>query len=137
LLKNTSWKELRDFAFQDVKNPEKTMKWSQPFIHDIPSFPLRQRSKRERIGTNCKHSDPDVPDHCPPYPPSHTYSRSFQKSKTSSSEKSARDSRVAALRAAQSCLAKIEDHMDNEDVPTTRINEDQAIVQRSKRERSA
>jgi histone H3/H4 len=58
-----SWKELRDFAFVDVGNPAAmkpqqslysmahgaqqsgpTLKWNQPFPHEVPSFPMRTRS---------------------------------------------------------------------------------------------
>lgn len=122
--KNTNWKELRSFAFEDVKNPtmDSTKKWCQPFPFDVPSFPVAADSTSGSksalsVGDTTTTKDPYIPNHLPAFPPAHTYKRSSSKKRSSdggagSSEQPKKQSRSAAIKSAQSSLAIIEDSID-------------------------
>lgn len=92
-MKNSKWTDLRDFAFKDIKQPETSKKWNQPFPHSVPDFPVRQQLKRDRTSlleesknkstkgntnsnngtiTNNNGLLPFIPPHCPPLPAQHT-----------------------------------------------------------------
>jgi len=113
-----TYKQLRDFAFEDVKNPNITSitKWCEPFPFIIPSFPVRQRIKLETKSIDVAHiREKNIPEHLPPFPPRHTYSRTFKKRSLSTQEdgnktdSSSRKKRISAINSIQESLSKIED----------------------------
>uniref|UniRef100_A0A7S3HA90 Transcription initiation factor TFIID subunit 8 n=1 Tax=Spumella elongata TaxID=89044 RepID=A0A7S3HA90_9STRA len=130
--KNTNWKELRAFAFEDVKNPtqENTTKWYQPFPFDVPSFPVATSvdaiSSSSLLGESGA-KDLYIPDHLPAFPPAHTYRRSTASSKKrnvhqtkDNSEKDREKEqgthkvpRRESIKSAQSSLTAIEDSIDS------------------------
>lgn len=121
--KNTNWKELRSFAFEDVKNPtmESTKKWCQPFPFDVPPFPVLSDSASGSksalsVSDIASTKDPYIPSHLPPFPPAHTYKRSTSSKKRNlegeSSDQPRKHSRTAAIKSAQNSLAIIEDSID-------------------------
>ena len=80
------WKDLKDFAFDDVKKPNLVSSaiWNQPFPYEIPPFPILSRAsnaKDDRLLKEPTTRDPFVPNHLPVYPPLHTYKRLQQVSK--------------------------------------------------------
>ncbi len=135
--KNTNWKELRAFAFEDVKNPsqENTSKWYQPFPFDVPPFPVATSvdaiSSSSSLLGETGPRDLYIPDHLPAFPPAHTYRRSTTSSKKRSlhqtkdgSEKEREKEPVVhkaprkeSIKSAQSSLAAIEDSIDSVPVP--------------------
>jgi hypothetical protein len=87
------WKDLRDFAFSDVKHPEIDPKWNQPFHLDVSEFPIKKSEKRSRdppipeFENKEKDEFQSIPAYLPPFPPKHTYKRSV-KAKTDESSSS-------------------------------------------------
>lgn len=124
--KHTNWKELRAFAFEDVKNPtlENTSKWYQPFPFDVPDFPVATPQDATTANNSLVGDggakDPYIPDHLPAFPPAHTYKRSTSSSKKRSGAQAASEKQPAArkaprlesIKSAQSSLAAIEDSID-------------------------
>lgn len=124
--KHTNWKELRAFAFEDVKNPtlENTSKWYQPFPFDVPDFPVATPQDATTANNSLVGDggakDPYIPDHLPAFPPAHTYKRSTSSSKKRSGAQAASEKEPAArkaprlesIKSAQSSLAAIEDSID-------------------------
>ena len=113
-----TYKQLRDFAFEDVKNPNVTSKtkWCEPFPFIIPSFPVRQRIKLETKSIDVNHSSEQyIPDHLPPFPPRHTYSRTLKKrsstvmDENNKSDPISRKKRILAINSIQESLSKIEE----------------------------
>ncbi|KAJ1426902.1 hypothetical protein B484DRAFT_450495 [Ochromonadaceae sp. CCMP2298] len=122
--KGTNWKELRDFAFEDVKQPtlEGTSKWSQPFPFEVPSFPVSrpyyavaEEDADALTGAESSTRDAFVPAHLPAYPPAHTYKRSLSKKRAPKNDAASESNRKAqrtAVRSAQQSLEMIENSID-------------------------
>lgn len=131
--KNTNWKEIRAFAFEDVKNPtlESTTKWCQPFPFEVQKFPVVS-SSRDTINSNISLDptgnirDPYIPSHLPHFPPAHTYKKSSNSKKRSSKLKEENNNstsdeinqankiqKTSAIKSAQNSLATIEDSIDS------------------------
>lgn len=111
-----------NFAFDDLKNPGVVSgaKWNQPFPYEVPPFPISNslQSKVERLANEIVTKDSYVPDHLPPYPPSHTYKRAQVMSKkraTESNEKSPRYKvrKISNLQSIHQSLAVIEETVDS------------------------
>ena len=54
---STNWKELRDFAFVNVKEPDMRdddggTKWRMPFLHKVPPFPVHVRRSEAPVSEN-------------------------------------------------------------------------------------
>ncbi len=75
------WKECRDFAFGNVKDPVNTPKWSLPFPHTVPSYPAKPKRKRDRSIVKKQAPNLNIPTHLPAFPPAYTYSQSRGKEK--------------------------------------------------------
>ena len=128
--KHTNWKELRSFAFEDVKNPtmESTTKWCQPFPFDVPNFPLQSSggpstSSQVTLDPTGNIRDPYIPEHLPPFPPAHTFKRSASSRKRAAQQQlqgeerdngvSRKSRRSSTIKSAQGSLAAIEDSIDS------------------------
>lgn len=136
--KHVSWKELRTFAFEDVKNPtkESDKTWCQPFPFDVPNFPVASgreaASSSFSLDPSAASRDPYIPSHLPAFPPAHTLKRSSggPKKRSADASKSGSSSDVgaggidselpsrkaqrrSAAKTAQSSLAAIEDSIDS------------------------
>ena len=125
--KPDSWDKLRDFAFENVKDPTlaSETKWCQPFPHEVPDFPERQKRRHdERLYSHeIRIKAAHVPDFLPPYPPLHTYKRTVPsgKKRVHSStvsdggieeDPSIRAKRVAAVKSVEESLTRIESSAD-------------------------
>lgn len=111
-MKKSSWKELRDFAFEADGTP----KWSQQFPHDVPNYPARQLTSQADTSALEEEGpvrDTHVPPHLPHYPPSRTYKRSYGKKRSAPDEKDDRTKRITTIKNVQASLAKIENSADN------------------------
>ena len=126
--KPDSWKNLRDFAFENVKNPsqESNVRWSQPFPHAVPDFPERQKRRHEEHISVDRVRGPHVPDFLPPYPPVHTYKRSIQSTKKiavkiEDEDTAQRKNRIANIKGLEDTLIKIESSVDKYSSKRSRI----------------
>lgn len=112
---STNWKELRDFAFVNVKEPDMRdddggTKWRMPFLHKVPPFPVHVRRSEAPVSENVTEKRPEIPDHFPPFPPVHTYKRSDTKSKKRNrSENSSHSASKKSVQSVQKSLSRIED----------------------------
>jgi hypothetical protein len=80
---------LRDFAFEDVKNPqiESATKWNQQFPFDVPNFPVSRpydisvsSTDASVISGSSARDAAGFPSFLPPFPPAHTYKRNSSSS---------------------------------------------------------
>lgn len=130
--KGTSWKDLRSFAFEDVKNPtmESTTKWCQPFPFDVSNFPMQSAQSSRHTTTTLDPAsnakDPYIPSHLPAFPPAHTYKKTSGSKKRSSKAQAAsadepeedeagparKAKRSTTIKSAQKSLSAIEDCID-------------------------
>jgi hypothetical protein len=117
----TSWKELRDFAFETVTNEDETTlipRWVQPFPSSVPKFPANKRemsmtpeySLPGQRGTN-------VPAHLPAFPPAHTYKHTApaRKKRAIASQEAQQIKRIADNRSMQDAIARIENERGHQD----------------------
>lgn len=130
--KPDSWKNLRDFAFENVKNPtqESNVRWSQPFPHTVPDFPERQKRRHDEHISSDRIRGPHVPSFLPPYPPLHTYKRSIQSVKKVSvkvedEDPSQRKKRLANIKGLEESLVKIENSADKQSSKRSRTEGEQ------------
>jgi len=117
----TSWKELRDFAFETVTNGDETTlipRWVQPFPSSVPKFPA---SKRE-MSMAPEYSLPgqrgaNVPAHLPAFPPAHTYKHTApaRKKRAIASQEAQQIKRIADNRSMQDAIARIENERGHQD----------------------
>ena len=119
--KPDSWRSLRDFAFENVKNPtqESNVRWSQPFPHTVPDFPERQKRRHDEHISGDRIRGSHVPSFLPPYPPIHTYKRSIQSIKKVSvkaedEDPAQRKKRIANIKSLEESLVKIESSVDRQ-----------------------
>ena len=114
---------MKAFAF----SPESTFNidedgsfgWNQPFIFDVPSFPIdtsdgdRDDAANEILPSSAK--DSFVPSHLPPYPHSHTYKKSSGHNKRHHEGEHHKDKRPrqSTLKSAKESLTKIEEATDD------------------------
>lgn len=136
ILGDNSWKVLRDFAFEDVNNPNDERnkgKWNQPFPVQISKFPVKKRNISESMTTlgEVQIKGAFVPSHLPSYPPAHTYrlgtSSISSKKRKNNSDKNIKSTneikipdisidnqakRQVSIKSIQLSLAKIEDSAD-------------------------
>ena len=123
--KPDSWDKLRDFAFENVKEPTvaSSTRWNQPFPHDVPDFPERQKRRHdERSFTHENRIKAShVPEFLPPYPPLHTYKRTVPSGKKRvqsnvgnevDNEAAQRAKRQATIKSVEESLLKIESSAD-------------------------
>lgn len=112
------WKELRDFVFDDVKNPSidiTNKKWCEPFPFSIPSFPVRQRAKEQITPLDEPVQYDHIPSHLPAFPAQHTYRRSMKKrnidqvaQSSNDSSVSSRTKRIASIKSISQSLSNVE-----------------------------
>ena len=122
--KPDAWDKLRDFAFENVKEPTlSSTRWNQPFPHEVPDFPERQKRRHdERSFTHENRiKAAHVPEFLPPYPPLHTYKRTVPSGKKRvqsnvvseiDSEAVQRAKRQATIKSVEESLLKIESSAD-------------------------
>ena len=130
--KPDSWTNLRDFAFENVKNPtqESNVRWSQPFPHTVPDFPERQKRRHEEHYSLDRARGPHVPSFLPPYPPVHTYKRSIQSTKKNSvkienEDTAQRKKRIANIKGLEESLIRIENSADRQNGKRSRVESEQ------------
>lgn len=113
-------KDLANFAFSDIHNPDFNPHWNQPFHHEVKDFPIKPRSSsRRRIerisssteSTSYNNKPSYVPKYLPNFPPHHTYSNTtytLKKSKTAE-QQDLKDKTLTknAVKSIQSTLSKI------------------------------
>eukprot|EP01041_Mallomonas_annulata_P002447 gene2447-4751_t len=110
---NVSWKELRDFVFDDVKNPSiiSENKWCAPFPFVVPSFPVRLKIKKETTNLDEAIRGPHIPSHLPPYPPEHTYRRTSKKRSlepSSLSKDQSRSKKITSIKSIRKSITLLE-----------------------------
>jgi len=111
----TNWKELRDFAFETVKDKDGEVtlipRWVQPFASSVPTFPAKKRSASmvPQYPTPGVRGD-NVPSHLPTFPPEHTYRSTAQpkKRRILASKEAQQVRRIADNRSLQDAIARIE-----------------------------
>ena len=120
---------MRDFAFIDVKDPEKQDEagttWNQPFLHEIKPFPIHVT----RTDTaNVTIEDPSLQEPIrpgfpkfAPFPPIHTYKQTEnnqnpKKRNRDSSENasSSKQRHASSVKSIQKSLSRIEDAIEEE-----------------------
>lgn len=144
--KSTQWKQLRDFAFEDVKNPtaDNSTKWCQPFPTDISNFPVDMsgstgmaEADMKSLNDGSRIRDPFIPSHLPAYPPLHTYKHtrsaagkkrsigslsSSSNNNASNASSDNKEKKRAGSSSAQKSLSLIEDSVDLVRVPVSSTN---------------
>lgn len=114
---NITWKDLKAFALEDDEDTDKTDKWNQPFLFDVPPFPAEiatTETTEGLLGDMSTTKDAFVPAHLPAYPPTYTYRRVGKKRAAQESGKEQdKDKRTAITKSARHSLAKLEDSVDN------------------------
>ena len=124
----TDWRELRDFAFVDVKDPEKAdedgTKWNQPFLHEIKPFPVHRT--RSDTKSNIPIEDPNLREKIrpgfpefAPFPPIHTYKQTDNNTKkrirgSSDNDSSSKLRHASSIKSVQKSLSRIEDAAEAE-----------------------
>ena len=120
------WRELRDFAFVDVKDPAKQdedgTKWNQSFLYDIKPFPVRTtRSDTSNIPFEDPNLTEDIRPGFPkfaPFPPMHTYKQTEnnpkKRSRGSSDTISSKSRHASSVKSIQKSLSRIEDAAEAE-----------------------
>ena len=111
----TTWEELRDFAFETVKDGDgkvtRIPRWVQPFALSVPKFPVKERSTSmvpQYSGKRVRGAN--VPSHLPLFPPEHSYRSTKQdkKRRTLASKEAQHVRRIADNRSLQEAIARIE-----------------------------
>lgn len=107
------WRGLSSFAFEDLKNPTTSKRYSEPFPFTVTPFPVPPSDTTHKpsvlIGEQTRGAH--IPPHLPMYPPMHTYKIVESKSKKRKIEVDsvAETKRKAAeSKRIQSSLSKLE-----------------------------
>jgi hypothetical protein len=114
------WRELKDFAFEDAKNPHQRQRWHEPFPFHVPNFPIAPKEQKI-VALGDRSQGDHVPSHLPMYPPSHTYKQTTvgTKSKKRSVEMiMTEDSKKQSLDAKRIQMSLVRLEQRAEETPT-------------------
>jgi hypothetical protein len=105
------WRNLKEFAFEDVRNPRKRRRWHEPFPFSVPTFPMVTKDTSVTVNLGEQVQGSNVPSHLPKFPPTHTYKPDIVKSKKRSHDSNMDEvSKKKALdsKRAQQSLIRLE-----------------------------